>query len=89
MIRLFVRHEVADYDAWRREYDAFDEVRTPMGVLGDAVYRSTENPNEVTVWHDFDSVESAEAFGESDELRAAMGRSGVQGQPQVWLTSPA
>jgi len=89
MIRLFVRHDVADYDSWRKVYDEFDAVRGPMGVTGDAVFQSVDNPNDVTVWHDFDTLEAAQAFGESPELREAMGRSGVQGQPQVWLTTPS
>jgi hypothetical protein len=38
MVRLFVRHPVADYAAWRRVYDDFDEERRGMGVTGHAVY---------------------------------------------------
>lgn len=25
VVRLFVRHNVADFDAWKSQYDAFDE----------------------------------------------------------------
>ena len=38
MVRLFVRHTVADYGAWRKAYDAFDAQRAPMGVISHAVY---------------------------------------------------
>jgi hypothetical protein len=89
MVRLFVRHDVADYEAWRKAYDDFDAVRRPMGVTGDAVFRGVENANDVTVWHDFSSEEAARAFTSSDELRSAMERAGVQGEPQVWLVSQA
>ncbi len=87
MIRLFVRHNVAGYDAWRKAYDEFDEERGPMGVRGDAVFQSIDNPNDVTVWHDFDTAEAAQAFASSDKLRNAMQQAGVQGEPQVWLVS--
>ena len=31
MVRLFVRHGVADYEAWRKVYDEFDAQRRPTG----------------------------------------------------------
>ena len=85
MVRLFVRHTVADYEAWRRAYDDFDAARRPMGVTDDAVFQAIDNPNEVTVWHDFTSAEAARAFASSEELKDVMQQAGVQGQPQVWF----
>jgi hypothetical protein len=87
MVRLFVRHNVEDYQAWRRGYDEFDPVRRPMGVTDDAVFQSIDDPNDVTVWHDFDTAELAQAFVTSDELRNAMQDAGVQGEPQVWFVT--
>ena len=57
MVRLFIRHDVADYGSWREGYDAFDETRRGMGVTGDAVYQAVGNPNDVTVTHDFESAD--------------------------------
>jgi len=73
MVRLFVRHNVADYATWRKVYDDFDATRNGMGVTGDAVYRGVDFPNEVTITHDFDTPEKAMAFSTSSELRQAMG----------------
>lgn len=87
MVRLFVRHNVADYEAWRKVYDEFDEERRPMGVKGDAVFQSIDDPNDITAWHDFDTAEAARAFVSSDALRAAMQRAGVQGEPQLWFVT--
>jgi hypothetical protein len=87
MVRLFVRHAVEDYQAWRKVYDEFDEQRRSMGVTGDAVFQSIDNPNDVTVWHDFDMAEAARSFASSDELRDGMQRAGVQGEPQVWFVT--
>jgi hypothetical protein len=50
MIRMFIRHPVEDYARWRQGYDDFDEERKGMGVCGDAVFQSTDDPNDVTVW---------------------------------------
>lgn len=89
MARVFVRHMVADYATWRKEYDAFDPQRRPMGVTAHAVYRSVGDPNDVTVWHDFPTSDQAEAFIASETLRTAMARAGVQGTPTVWVTEEA
>jgi hypothetical protein len=88
-VRLFIRHDVADYAIWRKGYDAFEADRKSLGVTGDAVYQSVDNPNDVTVWHDFKNAEAAKAFGLSPNLKAAMDKNGVRGTPQVWLTNPA
>ena len=69
MIRLFVRHRVADYDAWRRVYDEFDTTRRPMGVLGEAVFQAIDDPRDVTLWHDFDTADEAQAFASSEAVR--------------------
>lgn len=89
MVRLYVRHEVDDYDAWRSVYDEFDTERRSMGVTGDAVYRGVDDGRQVTVWHDFASRDEADAFVGSDRLRDVMQRAGVVGRPDVWLVDEA
>jgi hypothetical protein len=84
MVRLFVRHNVNDYAAWRKAYDDFDEERQSMGVGDHAVFRTVGEPNDVTLWHDFASVESAEAFMASERLREVMEGAGVAGEPTIW-----
>ena len=85
-VRLFVHHEVTDYAAWRQDYDSFDATRRKLGVTAQAVYQSADNPNDVTVTHDFRTAEKAKAFAASAELTAAMQKAGVKGAPQVWVT---
>ncbi|WP_457583715.1 cyclase [Ensifer canadensis] len=89
MTTLFVRHEVSDYAAWRSVYDAFSPVQKANGVLAEAVYQATDNPNDVTVTHEFATVEAAQAFGKLEELKVAMRNGGVQGTPTVWLANKA
>jgi hypothetical protein len=89
MVRVFVRHSVADYARWRQEYDSFGQERGPLGVRGDAVFQTVDDPNEVTVWHDFDTLEQAQAFVTSDALMQAMNRAGVKDQPDIWFVIEA
>ena len=87
MVRVFVRHTVADYERWKQEYDSFDKGRGELGVRGDAVFQSVDNPRDETVWHDFDGLEQAQAFVSSEELLQALGRAGVEGDPEIWFVT--
>jgi heme-degrading monooxygenase HmoA len=86
MVRMYVHHEVADYAAWRKTYDSFASVQKKNGVVAQSVWQSVDNPNEVTVTHDFKTVEKAKAWLALPELKAAMEKGGVKGEPHVWIT---
>ncbi|MGA7672485.1 MAG: antibiotic biosynthesis monooxygenase [Nitrolancea sp.] len=89
MALTVVRHTVSDYDAWRKLYDSFEPLQKKYGVLEESVYQDPGNPNDVLVLHRFDSLEKAEAMLNSAEVREAMGRAGVVGQPRVELFEDA
>ena len=66
MVRMLVRP--AGDGKCDRGYD-LDKRRTHMGICAHGVYRSVDNDNDVTAYHDFDSIDAARAFAD--------GRSGV------------
>lgn len=86
-VRMFVRHDVADYTVWKKGYNAYAPTQKKMGVFFEAVYQSAENPNDVTVIHDFRSLEKAKAFAASPDLKDTMGKLGVKGVAQIWYTT--
>lgn len=86
-VHMFIRHEVADYGTWKKVYDGFGATQKKMGVSAQAVYQSVDNPNDVTVTHDFHSLGQAKAFSASPELKSAMEKAGVKGAPQIWYTT--
>lgn len=88
MVRVFIRHKVHDYAAWRKGYDAFEPTRVKLGAQGHAVYRDVDDGNDVTAWHDFNNLEAARAFLNSFELKVAMQNAGVIGPPTIWFTHP-
>jgi len=87
MATLFVRHEVADFGSWIKAYHDFDAERKTMGVTGDGVYQTDGNPNEVTIYHQFESMDAAKAFMDNPRLAEAMKSAGVSGAPTVWFTT--
>jgi len=85
MVRAFIRHQVRDYAAWRAVYDDFASVQREKGVRAEAVFQGLDDANDLTITHDFDDAGAAQAFFDSPELRDAMARAGVAGEPQVWV----
>lgn len=87
MTTLFVRHTVADYAAWRRIFDDNAPMQKALGVTDSAVYQAAEDGNDITVMHDFATLESAKAFAHSPELKAAMKDAGVTSAPTIWFAT--
>lgn len=89
MATLFVRHTAEDYAAWRQVYDGFAPTARTLGVRADSVYQAAGNPNDITVTHEFDSLEAAQAFAGSSALRETMHTAGVVGAPTIWFATRA
>jgi quinol monooxygenase YgiN len=86
MATMFARHTVSDYNHWKSVYDQFASVRQENGVLGASVHRDAQDPNIITITHQFNDVNAAMAFANSEELKAAMADAGVAGPPEIWFT---
>ena len=86
---LIARHRVNDYSAWRSVYDSVDEIRQQHGCTDDEVLIDPTDKQDVFVLHRFPTVEQAEAFAGSSELREAMSRAGVAGPPRIEITVEA
>jgi quinol monooxygenase YgiN len=83
MIYLLIRHKVRDYTSWKPAFDGHAETRGEFGCLGGTLYRSHTDVNDVTVVLRWSSMEDAEKFVASTELRNAMHSAGVVGDPQI------
>lgn len=82
MVKNYVRHTVADFDAWKIVYDQHDATRKQFGCKKSEVFTNHQNPNEVLVVTEWDSKEQAEKFDASPDLRAAMKNAGVASIPE-------
>ena len=87
MATLFVRHSVADFGKWKKAYDDFDAERKAQGVTSHGVYQADGDPNDVTVYHEFATMESAKAFAGNPRLKDVMMAAGVQGAPMIWFAT--
>ena len=78
-----VRHKVANYAKWKRGVLDFKKFRKESGEKSFHVCRRSENPNDLLVWCEWDTVARMKKFVKSAELRKAMKGAGVIGQPDV------
>ena len=89
MPAVLIRHRVADYAAWKPLFDEDGLTRRANGCRGGPLYRSADDPNEVLVLLEWDDLERARLFADSDDLRVAMERAGVIGPPEIWFLEDA
>lgn len=74
---MIVRHKMRDWDTWKREFDASEEMRSEWGLGAGQVCRNLDEPNEIAVTLECEDVERARQFSRSDDLRQAMQRAGA------------
>jgi heme-degrading monooxygenase HmoA len=81
---LLIRHTVQDYSDWKAVFDEQEDLRRANGSQGGRLFRSTES-GEVLVLLEWDDLERARLFADSDDLREALARAGVTDRPDIWF----
>ena len=80
---MTIHFKVKDYTAWRTAYDSHEKSRLSAGITNGRVFRKAEDQNDVVVLQDVADVAKARTWFGSDDLKAAMLKSGVIGTPSV------
>ena len=83
MAHLLVHHKVEDYNKWKSAFDDHSSLRSEGGSKGGKVFRSANDPNELFVLLEWDNLENAQKFVQSDDLKEAMKQAGVVGMPAI------
>ncbi len=82
---LLVRHKVEDYAKWKPVYDQHATTRKASGGQGAQLFRNATDPNELVILFEWDDLERARQFAQSEDLRQAMQRAGVADQPDIYF----
>lgn len=82
-----MRHKVQDFEAWKESYDAFDAERKTMVVIGDGVFQAIDDPNDWTMYHDFNNEDVAKTFSAGSRLNEVMAEAGVTRHPTIWFAN--
>jgi heme-degrading monooxygenase HmoA len=85
MLYLLVRSKFEDYAKFYPVYTEHAAARQAGGSRGARLFRSAENPNEIVALFEWESLEKARQFAQSDDLRQAMQRAGLADRPDVYF----
>lgn len=85
MAHLLIHHHVEDYNKWKPHFDEHGKVRSAGGSKSALVFRSANDPNEIFALLEWDSIENAKKFTQSESLKETMKNAGVQGKPDVYF----
>ena len=85
MATMLVQQKVKDFDAWKEVYDTAFDMRASNGEISNQIYRDASDPNSLTVILKWDSLENAQRYASSPELKAAMEKAGVEGPPNIYF----
>ncbi|TDE02103.1 hypothetical protein [Flavobacterium hiemivividum] len=76
---ILIKHEVADYNEWRSEYDAHDSIRRVHAISHFVIGREMDNDNMIIVIDKISDVNKAKEFSMLPDLKEKMKKAGVKG----------
>lgn len=77
-----IKHKVADYDKWRKEYDAHDSIRMAYGISHYMIGRGIDDANMIIVIDKIIDVPKAKEFSVLPDLKEKMKKAGVISKPE-------
>jgi len=83
MVHVLVRHKVADYNRWKESFDAYLTARKRAGETGFHLFHNADDPRDIFLLLDWQTLDEARRFMNSNELRERMQQAGVVGAPEV------
>ena len=89
MYNMLVHHQVKNFAEWKKVFDSVVDLRKRSGELSANIYRSESDPNDITAIFKWDSLANAHKYAQSPELKAAMEKAGVEGQPSIFFLNEA
>jgi quinol monooxygenase YgiN len=85
MTYLHVQHKVKDYKSWKSVFDNFIDTRRASGEKSYQIMHPDNDPNDLVLLFEWDNSKNAHNFMKSQELKHAMERAGVTGEPKAYV----
>ncbi len=86
MATISIRHRVGDLDKWKEVFEEFSPQRKAGGEISYSVGHLPEDPLDIHLFFEWDSVENAEKFMTSHKLLLAMMDATVVEKPQIVIS---
>lgn len=85
MAHVLIIHEVADYEAWKKVFDAAAGIRHEAGERSYQVLKDELDPNKIVHFSVWTSIPAAKRFFESPELVRIRAEAGVKSPEFIYL----
>jgi heme-degrading monooxygenase HmoA len=80
---IVTQHKVEDYDKWKTEFNSGIDMRKEAGEKAYQIFHTDDDPNNLAILFEWDNLDNARKFMESNELREKMQKGGVIGKPEI------
>ena len=85
MMHTIIRHKVKDYDKWKSAFDGHSPIRKAGGEKGGHLFRNKTDSNEIFIELKWDTMENAQKFYESEDLKNVMKKAGITDKPDIYF----
>lgn len=83
MVHVLIRHKVSDFNHWMSVFDSAHDLRKAGGELSARMFRTPDQPQELNLLCEWESMERARNFFEAANLKSTMRLAGVIGRPDI------
>ena len=77
MVYVIVQLKLESFDKWKPVFDERAAIRKESGSKGARLFLNSDNPNEGFILFDWDNMENARKYLESESLRKTLQKVGV------------
>ena len=89
MVFVIGRHKVADCVKWRQAFEGAVAMRKAGGEKSVRIFRSVDDPNNLVLFMEWDSLENCQKFMQSEDLQKDMQKADVMEQPDIYILNEA
>jgi len=82
---LVTRHKVDDYAKWKSEFDGNTAMRKDAGEKSYKIFQTDNDTNDLVILFEWDNLDNARKFMQSNELREKMKKAGVISEPDKYF----
>ena len=86
---LVVGLKVEDYSKWKSEFDGGIDMRKSAGEKSYQILHTDDDSNNLVLLFEWDNLDNARKFMQSEELGKAMQKAGVIGKPETYFLGEA
>ncbi len=85
MVHVLIHHKIANFETWKSVFDAAFMMRKAGGERSFHLFHDVADPNDLTLFFEWESAAMAERFLTSEQLKSEMKKAGVQGEPEFHI----